>query len=159
MKTTKMASRSALFVASSILLYALCSFFEQHAAAQRALRLAAGGGWELCTSTQVVRECLVVATGKLQTRLSGSVERTVAALGVAMDGISLLPEKASDLNTLQLLVAQYDIRGKRIHDANLANVAIENGVDALLTNNPDHFSAFDSLVRIIPLASAVEAFQ
>lgn len=151
-----MIAEIEVLVDANILVYALNPRSHEHTAAHAALQLLAGRGYCPCVTTQIVRECLVAATGKLQREFPGRVEQAVRLLKDACAGYRLLGENDSCVMQTVGLAARYELRGKRIHDANIVAVMLNNGIRRLLTNNPDDFAPFAELIEIIPLAAVAD---
>ena len=49
------------------------------------------------------------------------------------------------------LVSQYKLKGKRIHDANVAATMVENGLSQLVTINGKDYEKFDEVKIIEPI--------
>jgi predicted nucleic acid-binding protein len=126
-----------LFLDTNILLGATDTTRKHHDVSIALLRT---GGIPLCVSGQVFREYLMVAT------------RPIAANGLGLDPIdalsnvsrlrgrlALLEENERVHRLLSRLVERHALRGKRIHDANIAATAIAHGIEGIVTLNPGDF--------------------
>ncbi len=69
-----------------------------------------------------------------------------------------LEETEEVLNTLQQLISGYHLTGKRIHDANIAALALVHRAYLLITLNTDDFAEFDQLHVAHP-DTALDALQ
>jgi predicted nucleic acid-binding protein len=112
----------------------------------------AAGNTELCTSGQVLREYLAVAT------------RPVALNGLGLDlpdacgnvsairgRTTLLAEDAKVADRLLGLLADVECRGKQVHDANLVATMLAYGIRTVVTVNIADFARFAGHVTPIRL--------
>jgi hypothetical protein len=72
---------------------------------------------------------------------------------------TMLADQPEALDLLLVTIAEYDFRGKRIHDANPVTSMLIDRVPRLLTNNPQDFQRCAHLIEVVPLSAAAEAFQ
>jgi predicted nucleic acid-binding protein len=142
----------AIFIDTNVLLTATTPARPLHSKALEVLNDWPSRGPRLCTSGQVLREYLVVATrppevNGLGLSPSEAIENVVAFRG----RVALLEEGESVARRLAALVAQLDCRGKQIHDANVVATALVHGVPRLLTANVGDFRRFEASLEIVDL--------
>lgn len=137
---------SILFIDTNILLIASDESRDKHDLARRIFNRILKAGYHSAVCGQVIREYLVVSTRP----------ESVNGLGMksadALHNIAQFKRKihcydetalASDL--LQHLVLRYDLKGKRIHDANLAAVMKTQGIETIITENSGDFACFEEI--------------
>jgi predicted nucleic acid-binding protein len=112
----------------------------------------ASGNTELCTSGQILREYLVVATrpaaqNGLGLNLADALGN-VRAIGMRT---ILLPEDAKVADRLLSLLADAECRGKQVHDANVVATMLVHGVRAVVSMNTEDFARFEGHVSLIRL--------
>jgi predicted nucleic acid-binding protein len=107
---------------------------------------------ELCTSGQILREYLTVATRPAEKNGLG-LNRSDALGNVhAIRGrTTLLAEDAKVADRLLSLLADVDCRGKQVHDANVVATMLVYGVRAVVTTNMEDFARFEGHVSLIRL--------
>lgn len=112
----------------------------------------AAGRTELCTSGQILREYLTVATRPAER--NGLGLNLADALGnvnaIRMRTI-LLAEDAKVADRLLSLLADVECRGKQVHDANVVATMLVHGVRAVVTMNTEDFARFEGHVSLIRL--------
>lgn len=146
-----------LMVDANILLYLANSLYPEHPLAFRALDSAIKSDYRLVVSAQIIRETLVVASGKLQARRESTLEEIVSGLKLLIASFDVVGDAAESLQPLLELILAKGVRGKRIHDANIVATMRENSIHTILTNNPTDFAPFADLIRVVPLDGAAEA--
>ena len=136
-----------VFADTNVLLCATDRSREHHEEARRLIREAGPSGYHLAVSGQIIREYLVVAT------------RPVAGNGLGLsipealnnvDQFSRPPtvfcdEPESVTARLRQLTAAHDLKGKRIHDANVVATMLVHGIRRLITENTRDFAVFDEI--------------
>ena len=141
-----------VFADTNVLLCATDRSREHHEEARRLIRDAGPSGYHLALSGQILREYLVVAT------------RPVADNGLGLsipealhnvDQFSRPPtvfcdEPESVTARLRELTAACDLKGKRIHDANIVATMLVHGIRRLITENTDDFAVFDEIETSTP---------
>lgn len=126
---------------------------ENHAACLHLIEQAEQGHFRLFVSNQILREILVVSTRPRENNgLGESVTVALSNQKAILSICSLLPEDAAVAETLHDLVAKYDLKGKRIHDANIAATALRHGFTKILTANPKDFAKI-SEIEVVPIPS------
>ncbi len=109
-------------------------------------------GVRLCTTGQILREYLVVATRPVEQN-GLSLSAAVASENVAkLRGRMLFCDETRAVFTrLQELMAEVGFTGKQVHDANVVATALTHGVSSVVTANTAHFERFTPLVEILNL--------
>jgi predicted nucleic acid-binding protein len=144
-----------LFLDTSVLLTATDESRPQHAAAGRVLTSAVRAGVHLGLSGQILREYLVAATRPVERNGLGLLpEQALANVGEFRRRALVYAEDDAVSLRLGKLVREAGVRGKRIHDANVAATMLVHGISVLVTDNPDDFAPFAGIRSV----SADEAF-
>ncbi len=135
-----------VFVDTNVLLAATDTDRGRHREAIQFLDNGFRGETRLFVTAQIFREYLVVATRPREANGLG------LSPGDACENIrrfqSILQILAEDADTSQhllTLIRVHDMKGKRIHDANLVSAMICHGLRKLKTFNPDDFKAFPEI--------------
>lgn len=135
---------------TNVLLAATDEGRAEHDGALRILNDWPGAATTLCTSGQILREYLAVATrppGKDGLGLS-----TADALGnvrAIRERTTLLPEDARVADRLLSLLDDVTCGGRQVHDANVVATMLAHGIEALVTMNLADFSRFGPFVNLI----------
>jgi predicted nucleic acid-binding protein len=141
-----MTAAKQCFVDTNVLLTASDKDRPEHAEAVHFLEAGLRGELRLFTNGQVFREYLVVATRPLDKNGFGlSPQDALGNLKAFGTCIQLLDENQAVTRQLHKLVADYQLKGKRIHDANIVATMRENGLTQLKTYNQADFTAFDGI--------------
>jgi predicted nucleic acid-binding protein len=112
----------------------------------------AAGHTDLCTSGQILREYLAVATRPA--KLNGLGMKLPDALGnvrAIRERTTLLAEDSRVADRLLGLLTDVDCQGKQVHDANLVATMLVHGIGAVVTMNVADFARFGRLVNLIRL--------
>lgn len=134
------------FVDTNVLLTASDADRFQHRACLSLLESGMAGEVSLFVSGQIFREYLVVATRPLKGNgLGMPVTRALDNLVAFRQCIRVLDENGSVVQRLARLIRKYEVRGKRIHDCNIAATMIEHGLKSLITLNPRDFDEIEQL--------------
>jgi len=146
---TAMMDAERIFVDTNVLLACSDGSRGTHEDSLRFLQKAAGGDCRLFACGQVFREYLVVATRPIAENGIGltpneSYENSQTFRKV----IQVLDETSDTLTELIKIVKKYELKGKRIHDANLVAVMRTYGLNHLKTWNPKDFRPFSKLVLV-----------
>jgi len=107
---------------------------------------------DLCTSGQILREYLAVATRPADN--NGLGLRLPDALGnvrAIRERTTLLAEDPKVADRLLGLLADVECRGKQIHDANLVATMLVHGVGTVVTMNLEDFARFTGHISLIRL--------
>jgi len=142
---------SLFFVDTNVLLAATDLSRDLNAPCQERLQTGLKGHCRLFTCGQVLREYLVVATRPLDANgLALTPIQALENVGEFRRCLTPLDETATVSRRLLALVERYSLQGKRIHDANLVAVMMENGLRQLLTDNTDDFQVFSDITIVSP---------
>ncbi len=143
---------SDLLLDTNVLLSATTPARSQHEQALRALNDWPNDGIGICTSGQVLREYLVVATRGLELNGLGlSIADALANRDRLEARMRFLEETHAVAVRLRHLVQSLACTGKQIHDANVVATALAHGVERILTENVGDFAQFAHLVEIVAL--------
>lgn len=144
-------SGGAVLVDTNILLTATTPSRPLH---QKAQTLFTTQGRELCTSGQILREYLVVATrAQAQNGLGLAPSDALDNAGVFARRMRFLDEKRPVLRRLEALLREAPCRGKQVHDANVVATALAHGVGAVITENVEDFHRWERFPTVLNLAS------
>ena len=147
-----MMAGSQLFVDTNILLTATDESRPLHSAATQILDGSFGEDLRLGASGQVLREYLVVATRPAEVNGLGlSVPDALANIDEFARHLDLYEETVAVSTRLRQLALDHDLRGKRLHDANIVATMAVHRISTLLTQNGSDFAPFrDIAVVAIP---------
>lgn len=137
---------------TNVLLAATDEGRSEHRDALTVLNDWAAGPTDLCTSGQVLREYLSVATrpakqNGLGLNLPDALENVRAFRGRT----TLLAEDSKVADRLLGLLADIECRGKQVHDANLVATMLVHGIGTVVTMNLEDFARFAGQVSLIRL--------
>jgi predicted nucleic acid-binding protein len=140
---------SRLFVDTNILVFATDAASPLQSAAETALEEWRKQGAELCVSVQVLREYLAVTTRPAPGQTAppdypailGNMAAFRAAFNV-LEGTKPVSEKLGEL------VQQFAVKGRQVHDANIAATMLTHGLKDLLTHNSADFARFSPLLTV-----------
>ncbi len=150
-----MTDADRIFVDTNVLLSATDARRRTHSDAQNFLWNAKESGWRLFASTQIFREYLVVATRpESGNGLGLSPEHATENLSVFQLVVQILPEDVESMQRLQWIVRNHELKGKRIHDAQIAATMWRHGLQKLKTYNPSDFVPFSEL-ELIPASETI----
>ena len=153
---TRVADLAALpdrvMLDTNVLIAATDEGRSEHRDALTVLNDWAAGPTDLCTSGQVLREYLAVATRSPEHNGLG-LNRPDALENVrAFRGrTTLLAEDSKVADRLLGLLADVDCRGKQVHDANLVATMLVHGIGTVVTMNLEDFARFERHVSLIRL--------
>lgn len=119
----------------------------------------AAGHTDLCTSGQVLREYLTVATRPADKNGLGlNLPDALGNVRAIRERTTLLAEDAKVADRLLGLLADFvgagdgvECRGKQVHDANLIATMLVHGIGAVVTMNMKDFARFERHVSLIRL--------
>jgi predicted nucleic acid-binding protein len=112
----------------------------------------AAGRTELCTSGQVLREYLSVATRPASMNGLGlSLTEALGNVHAVRDRTTLLAEDAKVADRLLSLVADVECGGRQVHDANVVATMLVHGIRVVVTMNIADFARFAGHVTLIGL--------
>lgn len=134
------------FLDTNILVYASVDTSPFHTAALAMITELETNEVQLWISRQVMREYLA-------TLIRPSVTLTASELVSAVRSFELRYHVAEDspLVTTQLLSFLEQGISRQVHDTNIVATMVTYGVRRIVTNNPDDFAPFQSLITVLPL--------
>jgi predicted nucleic acid-binding protein len=105
----------------------------------------------LCITTQNLMEFWAVVTRPTNVNGYGwSTQEAAAEVQYLLKKFVHLPDPPDVLQHWLALVSQYDIKGRRTHDARLAAVMLAHGITHLLTFNTGDFASFTNISLVHP---------
>ena len=146
------AGVSHLFVDTNILVFATDTDSPFQSAAETELNEWRKHGTDLYISIQFLREYLAVASRPAPAQTAppdyaailGNIASFRSAFHV-LDDTRLVSEKLGEL------VQRFSVKGRQVHDANIAATMLTHGLQDLLTHNVVDFARFSPLVTVHPL--------
>jgi len=152
-----MTEDSAVLVDTNVLLSATAPLRPLHRKAMAVLNDWPNQGSSLVTTSQVLREYLVVATRPFEVNGLGLATADVLANVAAFRGrMRLLTDSEPVWARLRALIETYGCLGKQIHDANVVATALTSGVRRLVTANVRDFTRFAPEIEVIDLAALAD---
>ena len=154
--TTRVADLAAapdrVMLDTNVLLAATDEGRAEHRDALKVLNDWAAAHTDLCTSGQVLREYLAVATrSREQNGLGLSLPGALGNVRAIRGRTTLLAEDSKVADRLLGLLADVECRGKQVHDANLVATMLVHGIGAVVTINLEDFARFEQHVSLIRL--------
>jgi len=141
-------ANGALFIDTNILVYANVATAPLHNEALAAVNAASGSGRELWVSRQVLREFIAART-RPQTFAKPSPSKTVIERVKYFEGrFRVADDNQAVTEQLLNLMANYEIGGKQVHDANIAATMLAYGIPCLLTHNVEDFRRYWDIIRV-----------
>lgn len=138
-----------LFLDTNVLLTATDELRSHHLEAQRLITESGARGVHLAASGQVLREYLVVATRPRDANGLGlDVNDAVGNLSEFLRHLHLYDENEEVSRRLRRLATVHGLRGRRLHDANIAATMSVHGVHLIVTRNEGDFSPFDEIETV-----------
>ncbi len=142
-----------VFIDTNVLVAAAVDLHPSHGVSAAYLaRLAAEGG-AACISGQVCREFLVALTRAPVEGRSFTVDEALSVLDKARESFVVLDEDETVLRDFLELVRRHDVKGKKLHDANIVATMRAHGVGRLATLNASDFQRFEHEIAVEPLVS------
>ena len=112
----------------------------------------AAGDTTLCTSGQILREYLAVATRPAGNNGLGlKPADAVSNVRAIRERTAFLVEDARVADRLQGLLADVECGGKQVHDANVIATMLAHGVGTVVTMNVEDFARFERYVSLVTL--------
>ncbi len=132
-----------VFVDTNVLLAATDHDRKEHPNSLAFLEGGQRGIYRLFVTGQIFREYLVVSTRPIEGNGLGlSPENAVANICCFRKVLQVLQEDDETVTRLITLVKNHELKGKRIHDANLIASMARHGLRRLKTYNPSDFLKF-----------------
>ena len=141
-------------VDTNVLIYSSVASCPHHQEARQWLAALYEQGVELCITTQILREYLVVLTHSSVFEQRFTVEQALEELKAILQTVTVLSESTASAECLLDLVRRYRVRGKQIHDANVVAVMLTQGVERLVTYNVGDFQQFKE-ITLEPVSAPV----
>ncbi len=136
----------SILLDTNILLSACDESRRSHSTCLSVINSATSKGFHPLLSSQVLREYLVVATRPRQDNGLGlEPDDALANIDELRRFCGVLDDISTTQTRLERLVKKHQIRGKRIHDANIVATMLSHGVSWLVSDNPQDFKAFEDL--------------
>jgi predicted nucleic acid-binding protein len=147
----EMTDAEPCFVDTNILLAATDRDRKDHRHSREIFERGFKGELRIFACGQILREYLVVTTRPLENNGMGMTPaKAVENVASFNKCVQLLNETDATTRRLTSLIEKHKLKGKRIHDANLVAIMIENGLRKLFTLNPADFKIFTSIQTDTP---------
>lgn len=131
---------------TNVLLASTDTSRSQHAVALAFLQEGLTGQQRIFASGQIFREYLVVATRPIEANGLGlTSSAALENIREFQSCIQLLDENTDATEQLLSLVKTHGLKGKRIHDANIAATMRAHGLTRIRTSNPHDFEPFKGI--------------
>lgn len=135
-----------LFLDTNVLLTATDVLRPLHLEAQRIFSKAGQQGFHLALSGQILREYLAVATRSVEANGLGlTVPEAVANVERFLEFANLFEETEAVALRLRELAKNFDVRGPRLHDANIVATMLIHHIPVLVTQNSKDFRGFGGI--------------
>ena len=137
---------------TNVLLAATDHGRPEHRDALRVLNDWATANTGLCTSGQVLREYLTVATRPAERNGLGlKLSDALGNVRAIRERTTLLAEDSRVADRLLGLLADVECLGKQVHDANLVATMLVHGIGTIVTMNLADFARFERHISLIRL--------
>ena len=148
-KSTGKTDVKTYFVDTNVLLAASDVSRESHKHCHALLESGLAGKCSLFANGQIYREYLVVATRPVEVNgLGMATDEALGNLNEFSRCIRILEENVLVCRQVQSLTRQYNLKGKRIHDANIIATMMEHGLEEVVTENQPDFREFTGITVI-----------
>jgi predicted nucleic acid-binding protein len=135
---------------TNVLLAATGESRAEHGDALTILNEWAAGDTTLCTSGQILREYLAVATRPTeQNGLGLKPADAVSNVRAFRERTAFLAEDARVADRLQGLLADVECSGKQVHYANVVATMLAHDVGTVVTMNVADFAGFEGYVSLV----------
>jgi predicted nucleic acid-binding protein len=134
-----------IFIDTNVLIYANNRESPLCEVARETLDELTRRGTTLFVSNQIIREYLVIMTRPGFIEKPIPLESAIEDTKRMMKEFNLLFADRNSLDKLIELIRNYEIRGKRIHDAAIVSLMLTNGITDILTHNIDDFKSFHEI--------------
>jgi len=152
-----MTRGSVLFLDTNVFLAATDRSRDEHSDCTALLSEVDSAGCHLACTPQVLREYLVVATRPVEANGLGLASIDARTnVRKFRNRITVLDESTRVLESLLALVEAHDLKGKRIHDANIVAAMTAHRLHVLVTSNSDDFRHISESTILGPTACLVE---
>jgi len=141
-----------IFVDTNILLRSIQPKSAHHSAANLAIESTLKAGHVICVSSQIIYEFFAVATRpEAENGLGLSHCEADSQLEAFLSHMIVFYDSAEVTHLLRKLVVDYQITGKKIHDARIAATMISAGVRKIYSFNSTDFKRFADIEAISPI--------
>jgi predicted nucleic acid-binding protein len=141
-----------VMVDTNVLLAATDESRTEHRDALTILNDWPAGATTLCTSGQILREYLAVATRPVDGNGLGlKLPDALGNVRAIRQRTNLLAEDAKVAERLLGLLADVEAGGKQVHDANVVATMLVHGIGTVVTSNVDDFARFGKYVDLVRL--------
>jgi predicted nucleic acid-binding protein len=140
------------FVDTNVLIYSTVTDNPWYNAARCWLTTLYDQETHLYISPQILREYLVVLTRGQVFTVQFSVEQAITTLEELLLTLNVLEETQRTAVMLRKLVSHYQVKGKRIHDANVVATMVTHNVTHLIAYNQADFATFQE-IELLPIPS------
>jgi predicted nucleic acid-binding protein len=107
---------------------------------------------DLCTSGQILREYLAVATRPAKKNGLGlDLADALGNVRAIRERTTLLAEDSKVADRLLGLLADVECKGRQVHDANVVATMLVHGIGTVVTMNPEDFARFAGQVSLVRL--------
>ena len=129
-----------LFLDTNVLLTATDVLRPLHLEAQRIFSKTGQQGFHIALSGQILREYLAVATRPVEANGLGlTVPDAAENIERFLEFANLFEETEAVALRLRELAKNYDVRGPRLHDANIVATMLVHHIPVLVTQNSNDF--------------------
>jgi len=140
-----MAAETSCVVDTNLLVYSTILGNPWYDQARRWLATLKSSRMDLCVTTQILREYLVVLTRGDIFEKSFTADQALTQVEALLPSLTVLDEPIEAAQLLRELVHRYQIQGKSIHDANVVAVMLVHGVWRLATYNLADFERYEDI--------------
>ena len=144
-----MTDGERIMLDTNILLAATDESRPDHEAAREIIPTSGEKGRGLCVSGQIMREYLVVATRSVELNGLGlNAAHATSNADAFLCFLQMQEESETATRKLIELCRNHDLRGKRIHDANIVATMLAHGIGFLVTLNSRDFAPFEEITLL-----------
>jgi len=143
---------SHLFVDTNILVFATNASSPFQSVAETALEQWRKQGTDLYISVQVLREYLAVTTRPALTQTAlPDYPAILGNMASFRSDFHILEDTRLVSEKLGELVQRFSVKGRQVHDANIAATMFTHGLQHLFIQNGSDFARFSPLITVHPL--------
>ncbi len=142
---------SRVMVDTNILIYANSANVQFNKEARKTLLKLLQNNYVLCISRQIIREFLVYATRYNFENEKVDSKIILNRIFENLEQYHIVNENDKVTYNLKHLIDDYNLSGKKIHDANIVATMQAYNITKLLTHNIKDFERFNNIIEIIQL--------
>jgi predicted nucleic acid-binding protein len=142
---------SRVMVDTNILIYANSANVQFNKEARKTLLKLLQNNYVLCISRQIIREFLVYATRYNFENEKVDSKIIINRIFENLEQYHIVNENDKVTYNLKHLIDDYNLSGKKIHDANIVATMQAYNITKLLTHNIKDFERFNNIIEIIQL--------